>query len=226
MADPTDVAIRRLGAAAIEFGSYFALTQVTSFAVQGASLGLSGPSTTSGEDAAFLGASLVAMLVPAVYLVVITVVLRGLNGASLGQRLLGLVTVDEAGQPVGFGSAVLRALLGIVDGFPYCCYLFLVGGITMFTSTGHRRVADMVLKTYVVPKEYVGVPLGPPTSIGAWAGASARPIGPWATAVPGQPAAGPQWDAARGAYVQWDPAGQRWMTWDQATNQWMPLDDG
>jgi uncharacterized RDD family membrane protein YckC len=49
---------------------------------------------------------------------------------------------------------------------------------------------------------------------------------PTPTAPPTAPATdGPQWDAARGAYIQWDPAGNRWLTYDDAASQWKPIED-
>ena len=226
--DPTDVAARRLGAAAIEFGSYFVVSQVLSLAFNAgnAFLGPQANQSIDDNDLAWLsGGLLIATLVPLAYLAAITVVMRAVTGASLGQRLLGLVTVDEHGQPLGGGTCVLRALLGVVDGFPYCCYLFLVGGISMFTTDGHRRVADRILKAYVVPKEYLGVPLGPPEQLGAVVGPCGRAVGPYGQAVGadaptgGDP--GARWDETRGCYVRWD--GARWVGWDDATQQWRPL---
>lgn len=226
--DPTNCAARRLGAAAIEFGSAWVLGQVLSLAFRAGTVGFSPTPTTfnGSETAAFLGGALVVSLVPYVYLFVITIVLRSLNGASLGQRLLGLVTVDEAGQPVSWATSFARAGLGIVDGFPYCCYLFLVGGITMFVSPGHRRVADMVMGTYVVPKEYAGTPLGLPHMLGAvggW-GVPAAPLQPdWQSGSGSPPSDGPVWDAARNTHVRRDPATGIWYGWDGATNQWRAL---
>lgn len=226
--DPTNCAARRLGAASIEFGSTWLLGQVLSFAFQAGTTGF-GPTPTTFDNsdlAAYMGGALLVSLVPYTYLFVITVVLRSMNGASLGQRLLGLVTVDESGQPVSWGASLARAGLGVVDGFPYCCYLFLVGGITMFVSPGHRRVADMVMHTYVVPKEHAGTPLGPPHMLGAVAGwgVPAAPLPPeWGSGATSGASDGPVWDAARNTHVRRDPATGIWYGWDAATNQWRAL---
>lgn len=223
--DPTDVAAKRLGAAAIEFGSYWVLSVVVSLVVDGGQMAVNettsdGSATTTGLW--FGATSLAASLIPLAYLAIITVVLRATTGASLGQRAVGLVTVDEQGQPLGAGTCILRALLGIIDGFPYCCFLFLVGGITMFTSKGHRRVADMILNAYVVPKEYLGTPLGPPEVLGmGGAGPYGAPVGPWATAAGSGPGGDAQWDPTRNTWVRWD--GTRWWGWDATANQWQPL---
>jgi hypothetical protein len=44
-------------------------------------------------------------------------------------------------------------------------------------------------------------------------------------AAPAAPAAsGPQWDAARNAYIQWDPNSGRWLTYDDAAAEWKPIE--
>jgi hypothetical protein len=34
---------------------------------------------------------------------------------------------------------------------------------------------------------------------------------------------GPQWDAARNAYIQWEPVSGQWMQFDDAAQEWRPL---
>ena len=136
----------------------------------------------------------------------------------------------------------MRWLLWIADGFPY--FLPLVGFIVGLTTVGHRRVGDMVAKTFVVRSSAVGAPIvvpgltapAPPTTY-ADAGTWGSEAPPWtATGAPADPAAsgwaapgaasptpsadGPQWDAARNTYIQWDPAQSRWLQWDESERTW------
>lgn len=135
------------------------------------------------------------------------VILQGITGASLGKLMTGLRVVDEHGNKAGFGRILVRWLLWIVDSLPA---FGLVALITSLTTTGHRRVGDMVAKTHVVAKGAVGQPLG---------------VGHHSIAGPATPAApsarpGPQWDETRGTYIQWDPQAQTWMQWDEAAKRW------
>jgi uncharacterized RDD family membrane protein YckC len=82
------------------------------------------------------------------------VVLQGVTGASVGKFVTGLRTVDEAGQPCGIGRAIVRWLFLIVDAY----FCFLIGLVTALASKGHRRVGDMVAKTYVIGARDVGAP--------------------------------------------------------------------
>ncbi len=97
------------------------------------------------------------MLVQLAYLIGVFVLQRGITGRTLGMNAFGLVTVNEQGQPLGPGMALVRSLAGIVDYFP-CCFP-LVGTITIFTTTGHRRVGDMAAKSFVVARAYAGQPI-------------------------------------------------------------------
>ncbi len=36
-------------------------------------------------------------------------------------------------------------------------------------------------------------------------------------------ASGPQWDAARNAYIQWEPVSGQWMQFDDAAQEWRPI---
>jgi hypothetical protein len=124
--------------------------------------------------------------------------------------------VDEQGNKASFGKMLLRWVMWIVDGLPLVLGP-LVGLITSLTTTGHRRVGDMVAKTHVVRKSSVGHPV----TVGhhSLAGPSS-----WSTGMPTPTAKpGPQWDEARGTYIQWDPDAQAWMQWDDATKAWNPI---
>ena len=40
---------------------------------------------------------------------------------------------------------------------------------------------------------------------------------------PAAATAGPQWDAARNAYIQWEPVSGQWMQFDDAAQEWRPI---
>jgi hypothetical protein len=82
------------------------------------------------------------------------VILQGVTGASVGKFITGLRTVNEAGQTCGIGRAIVRWLFLIVDAY----FCFLIGLITALVAKGHRRVGDMVAKTYVIGARDVGAP--------------------------------------------------------------------
>ncbi|MEQ1786285.1 MAG: RDD family protein [Acidimicrobiales bacterium] len=168
------------------------------------------------------------------------VILQGLTGWTVGKLLTGIRTVREDGRPAGIGKAFLRWLLWIVDGFPY--FLPLVGFIVGLTTVGHRRVGDMVAKTFVVRASAAGQPIvvpgltAPPPpvgSAGAWGAPPPDPSGAtttWGQAVdPGAagwanpaPPVVPGPAAAPGANApQWDEARGTYIQWDPVQGAWM-----
>ncbi len=159
------------------------------------------------------------------------VVMQGLLGWTIGKRLTGIRTVAADGGRPGLGRALVRWLLLVVDGQP--CGIPLVGFISGLTTVGHRRVGDMVAKTYVVRASAAGAPIvvpgltappGAPTPPEAYAATGAT----WGSAasggspIPPPPAArpGPQWDEARNTYIQWDPDQRLWVQWDDTAKTW------
>ena len=86
---------------------------------------------------------------------VISVVMPALTGSSPGRAAAGIRTVDAQGRPPGFGRALLRWILWIVDGF----FFWLVGGIMVLATKFNQRLGDMAAKTYTVKKEHAGQPL-------------------------------------------------------------------
>lgn len=109
------------------------------------------------------------------------VILQGVTGWSPGKLVTGLRVVKEDGTRAGVGRSLVRTVLWVVDAAPW--FLPLVGFITGLTTTGHRRVGDMVAKTYVVRRSS----LGQPVAVGA---AVAPPPGqPWG-AMPPPPESG------------------------------------
>ena len=69
-------------------------------------------------------------------------------GGTLGKLALGLRVVKEGGEPLDWGTSLIRNILRIVDGFLF----YLVGAIIVWTSKKKQRLGDMVAHTLVVPK--------------------------------------------------------------------------
>jgi len=118
------------------------------------------------------------------------VVLQGLTGGSPGKLLFGLRVVDQYGNRCGIGRSLARTLLWLVDSAPW--FLPLVGPITAFTSTGHRRVGDLAAGTYVVASSAAGAPVmpqvaAPPPGQSAWGAAPPA----WGTTPPTWPPSAP-----------------------------------
>jgi uncharacterized RDD family membrane protein YckC len=178
-------------------------------------------------------AGAIAGAVYLLYLVLVEWIVQGMTGATLGKAIFGIRTVDEQGQPPGLGKQFIRGLLWLPIVLFNC--LVLVPMITILASKGHRRLGDMAAKTFVVHTSAKGSPVvvpgvetaGPtgPATPYTPAGGDQTLVAPGSPAAPPAPA-GPQWDAARNAYVQWDPVGNRWLTYDDAAAQWKPIEGG
>ncbi|MGH3722699.1 MAG: RDD family protein [Mycobacterium sp.] len=73
---------------------------------------------------------------------------QGTTGSSIGKGLLGIKVVGElTGQPIGFGMSVVRSIAHALD-YIICLIGFL---LPLFTAK-RQTIADMLLKTVVVPK--------------------------------------------------------------------------
>lgn len=139
---------------------------------------------TEGGDAA------VALVVLWVAFPLVYAAVQGATGASPGKALFGVRVVDEQGDRPGFGRSLGRTALWIVDLFPYCIpglLAFIVG----LTSTGHRRIGDMAVKTFVVSKSHTGPVVVPGLTSGGIAPGYGPPGQPWGAPPPGAPAGGP-----------------------------------
>jgi uncharacterized RDD family membrane protein YckC len=160
--------------------------------------------TRIGDRACFYGADRVFLvdnrgvtlgaLAAFAFVLLFQVIVTGVAGWSPGKLVLGIRVVDETGGGPGIGRALIRWILLLVDWFPYC--LPLVGLITVFTTKGHRRVGDMLAKTYVVRARDRGRPVAVPGAGGAAAGATpppapAMPTAPPMAASPPMPASPP-----------------------------------
>lgn len=71
------------------------------------------------------------------------------SGGTPGKKILGMKIVDENGNPPGFGKALIRNLLRIVDALPFA---YLLGIILMASSDQKQRLGDRAAGTYVVAK--------------------------------------------------------------------------
>ncbi|GAC1405228.1 MAG: hypothetical protein NVSMB52_19060 [Chloroflexota bacterium] len=80
------------------------------------------------------------------------IVLEALFAATLGKMVVGIRVVRADGSKLGWGGAVVRNILRIVDGFPYFIP-YLLGAIVMWASPNKQRLGDMAAGTVVVPKE-------------------------------------------------------------------------
>ena len=76
------------------------------------------------------------------------VVLEATTGATLGKMALGIRVVQADGSKLGWGGAVIRNLLRIVDGL----FAYLVGAIVIWSTDKNQRVGDLAATTVVVRK--------------------------------------------------------------------------
>ena len=144
----------------------------------------------SNEDLVLIG------IIGLLYGFVTHMLLPAITGFSPGKAMVGLRIVNqESFQRAGIGANLVRWVLWVVDSAPWC--FPLVGLITGLSSNGHRRVGDMVAKTVVIDRKWVGHPLAIPgvNSVAAVAppppGGIAPPFGtpppPMATGSPPPP---------------------------------------
>jgi len=176
------------------------------------------------------------------------ILLQGVTGGTIGKLLLGLRVVrQDTGQIAGILKCFIRGLVSIVD-FA-CCYL--IGGIMVLATKGHRRLGDMAGGTLVVSAKSVGHPPSVPgltTGYGTPAygaqpgyGAPGYPPpggqapgwgvppaqGTWAPPAtgPGAPPAGPAGPVSGGP-APTDPAagGGDGPIWDEARNTYIQYD--
>jgi uncharacterized RDD family membrane protein YckC len=73
------------------------------------------------------------------------------NGQTLGKRILGIRVVSDRGVPITGAQAVLRNLVGIVDGpLPFG---FMLGLASMILTRKFQRLGDLAAGTMVVIEE-------------------------------------------------------------------------
>jgi uncharacterized RDD family membrane protein YckC len=83
------------------------------------------------------------------------VILEATTGRTLGKLFVGIQVVRTDGRRVGFGAALIRNLLRIVDGL----FNYLVGAVFIWTSSSNQRLGDRAAKTIVVYDYSVDRPL-------------------------------------------------------------------
>jgi uncharacterized RDD family membrane protein YckC len=74
------------------------------------------------------------------------IVCEAATGATLGKRMVGIRVLDEDGDRVTLGSAVIRNLLRLVDAL----FFYLVGFLFAVTSSRGQRLGDRAAHTIVV----------------------------------------------------------------------------
>jgi uncharacterized RDD family membrane protein YckC len=92
----------------------------------------------------FIGAALAAMLVLVAYSY-----FEGRSGKTPGKWLLHTRVLGTDLRPCGFGRALLRNLLTLVDGF----FNFLVGALLVALTENWQRLGDLAARTIVVSDE-------------------------------------------------------------------------
>jgi uncharacterized RDD family membrane protein YckC len=74
------------------------------------------------------------------------VLCEAMTGMTLGKRMVGIRVVHEESDFVGFGAAVVRNLLRLIDGL----FFYLVGAAFALTSPRGQRLGDRAAHTLVV----------------------------------------------------------------------------
>lgn len=92
-----------------------------------------------------------------------------LHGRTVGKLALGLRTVRDDAGPISFRHALVRALVGVVEG-PLLS--FVPALVSELVSSRGKRVGDYVAGTYVVRVRFglaLLPPVAMPTELAAWA---------------------------------------------------------
>lgn len=72
---------------------------------------------------------------------------EGAYGQTLGKRAVGIVVVDEDGDPIDYTDALARNVLRVVDVLPM---LYVLGGALVLVTERGQRVGDLAAGTVVV----------------------------------------------------------------------------
>src|SRR3972149_7385809 len=75
------------------------------------------------------------------------IVLEGALGATVGKMAARIKVVREDGSPCGFGPAVVRNVLRVIDALPF---LYIIGMILISRSDKKQRLGDRLAKTVVI----------------------------------------------------------------------------
>ncbi len=85
------------------------------------------------------------------------IVLEGALGTTIGKMAAKIKVVREDGSPCGFGPAVVRNVLRVVDALPF---LYIIGIILVSRSDKKQRLGDRLAKTVVIkPSQAPSMPL-------------------------------------------------------------------
>lgn len=98
------------------------------------------------------GAALAAIGIAAAVVLAYFIVAEALTGVTTGKLAAGLQVRSTDGLPIGFGAALVRNLLRLVDGIGF----YLVGGIVALTSPRRQRLGDAAAGTVVLRRPVSG----------------------------------------------------------------------
>jgi uncharacterized RDD family membrane protein YckC len=85
-------------------------------------------------------------------------VLEGLRGATVGKMVMKITVVREDGSACGFGPALIRNILRIIDVLPF---LYIIGLILISRSDKKQRLGDRIAKTAVIKSSRAQSPAMP-----------------------------------------------------------------
>lgn len=109
---------------------------------------------TTQAEGGTVGFSLTGLpaLVYSLIVLLYFILLEGATGQTVGKMLLGIKVVREGTtDSPGYGKAVIRTLLRIVDSFPFVAP-YLVGFVVVLISGKNQRIGDMAAGTLVIRK--------------------------------------------------------------------------
>lgn len=120
---------------------YVALSFVISAAGMGLSTSVAG-NLSKGGGLVMYSVGCVGLFIGFVYFVA----LEAMFGSTIGKKILGMQVVKVDGTSCGWGAALVRNVIRIVDGL----FLYLVGAVLIWTSDQKQRLGDRIANTVVV----------------------------------------------------------------------------
>lgn len=91
------------------------------------------------------------------------IILEGALGATVGKMVARIKVVREDGSPCGFGPAVVRNVLRVIDALPF---LYIIGMILISRSDKKQRLGDRFAKTVVIKPSQAQAPsIAPPPQV-------------------------------------------------------------
>lgn len=158
------------------------------------------------------GSDIVILVISAIVIWLgLRIIPQAVAGVTPGKKVTGIRVVRPDGQPLGFGTSLVRELLLLVDSL----FFYLVGLITALASKNNQRVGDHVANTFVVRSYAAGEPQSALPSV--------QPTS--ALSPPAAPVeATPTWDPVRNAYVFHEPTTGEVQIYDERTGKWRRAD--